>query len=121
MGNSTLSKLQMKQYKEIVSLFGTGQGITLSDKDAIRMGETLALLELLGYVRRIEASGGVIVAKLGDFSDFDAWHKDKVREERQLSRREWRIAIISAVIGAVIGLIPYVVSIVMPWINELLK
>lgn len=111
MGASTLSKLQMEQYKEIVNRFGGAPSITLSDRDAIRMGETLAILELLGYIRRIDVSGGVVLTKLGEFSDFDAWHKDKVREERRLSSREWRIAIISALIG----LIPFIVTTVIPW------
>lgn len=120
MGATTLSKLQMEQYKEIISRFGSATNITLSDKDAIRMGETLAILELLGYIRKIEVSGGVIYVKLGEFSDFDAWHKDKLREERQLSRREWRIAIISSFIGAAVGLIPFIISTVIPWIQKLL-
>lgn len=49
--------------------------------------------------------------KIGEFSDFDAWHKDKVLEERRLSSCEWRIAIISALIG----LIPFIVATVIPW------
>ena len=53
--------------------------------------------------------------KIGEFKDFDAWHKDRVREERQLSRREWHIAIFSAAIGAFIGLLPTII----PWIISL--
>ena len=115
MGASTLSKLQMQQYKEIVELFGTKQGILLSDKDAIRMNETLSILELLGYICKAELSNGVFYKKMGDFADFDAWHKDKVREERQLSRRECYIAIAGAAIGAFIGLLPTIV----PWLISL--
>lgn len=121
MGTSTLSKLQMEQYKEIVNRFGAAPSITLSDRDAIRMGETIAILEMLGYIRKIEVYGGIILAKLGEFSDFDAWHKDKVREERQLSRREWRIAIVSAVLGAAIGLIPFIINDVIPKIKMFSK
>ena len=32
------------------------------------------------------------------------------KEQKKLSRREWKIAIISAIIGAIIGLIPYIVQ-----------
>ena len=32
------------------------------------------------------------------------------KEKRKLSRREWRIAIISAIIGALIGLIPSIIQ-----------
>lgn len=115
MGASTLSKLQMEQYQEIVSRFGSDWSITLEEKDAVRMKETLAILELLGYIQRIDVFGGVIFQKIGDFKDFDAWHKDRIREERQLTRREWRIAIVSAAIGAFIGLLPTII----PWIISL--
>ena len=115
MGASTLSKLQKAQYKEIVKLFGAQNSITLDDVTAIRMKETLGILELLGYIHKVEVSGGVIFIKCGNFADFDAWHKDKVREERQLSRREWYIAIAGAAIGAFIGLLPTIV----PWLISL--
>lgn len=37
--------------------------------------------------------------------------KDKYeKEQKRLSRREWKIAIISAVIGAIIGLIPTIIQ-----------
>lgn len=121
MGEMTLSKLQKKQYKEIVERFGNERFVNLEDEEAVRLGETLRILEVLGYISRMEINGGNAFVKIGRFEDFDEWHKDKEREERQLSRREWRIAIVSAVIGAAIGLIPFVSSNVIPWIKELLK
>lgn len=36
--------------------------------------------------------------------------KADTKEKKKLSRREWRIAIVSAIIGAVIGLIPTIVQ-----------
>lgn len=36
--------------------------------------------------------------------------KKHEKEERKLSRREWRIAIISAIIGALVGLIPSIIQ-----------
>lgn len=36
--------------------------------------------------------------------------KKHKKEERKLSRREWRIAIVSAIIGAVVGLIPSIIQ-----------
>ena len=115
MGVSTLSKLQMEQYKEIVRLFADKRSINLNDVDAVRMAETLAILCHLGYIRKINIDGGNMFMKIGEFKDFDAWHKDRVREERQLSRREWKIAIISAAVGALIGLLPTII----PWIISL--
>ena len=115
MGVSTLSKLQMEQYKEIVKRFADKRSINFNDVDAVRMAETLAILCHLGYIRKIDIDGGNMFIKIGEFKDFDAWHKDRVREERQLSRREWRIAIVSAAIGAFIGLLPTII----PWIISL--
>ena len=121
MGEMTLSKLQKKQYQEIVNRFGTEKFINFEDEEYVRLGETLHILEALGYLRHIEINGGNAFVRIGRFEDFDEWHKDKEEEERQLSCREWRIAIVSAVIGAVIGLIPFISSTVIPWIKELLK
>jgi hypothetical protein len=112
MGASTLSKLQMEQYKEIVKRFADKRSINLNDVDAVRMAETLAILCHLGYIRKIDINGGNMFTKIGEFKDFDAWHKDRVREERQLSRREWRIAIVSAAIGAFIGLLPTIIPLI---------
>lgn len=110
MGNLTLSKLQKKQYAEIKEKFSESDIINLNDTDAIRLREVLLLLESLGYIQDMEIDNGNIFRRMGNFSDFEAWHKDQEKEERQLSTREWKIAIVSAIIGAVIGLIPTIVQ-----------
>ena len=117
MGNMTFSKLQKKQYKEIVKAFDGKKTIMLDDKDYIRLRETLGILEVLGYIRSIDVDNTNMFQKVGDFSDFDEWHKDKEREERKMSAREWRIGII----GALIGLIPFIAPTVVPWIMSLFE
>ena len=117
MGTNTLSKLQKKQYKEIVRLFGEKSTITLEDTDYVRLRETLGILEILGYIRDFGIDNTHAFRKIGSFSDFDKWHKDKEREERKVSFREWKIGIV----GALIGLIPYIVTTVIPWIVSLLE
>jgi hypothetical protein len=72
---------------------------------------------VLGYIRSIEVDNTNMFQKVGDFSDFDEWHKDKEREERKMSAREWRIGII----GALIGLIPFIATTVVPWIMSLFE
>ena len=42
--------------------------------------------------------------------DIEKWAKEQDKSQKWLSRREWLIAIVSAVSGAVIGLIPTIVS-----------
>ena len=121
MGASTLSDLQMEQYKEIVKAFGDNCILPLDNEDYARLKETLSILTALEYIRPSEMDGTHAFVKLGNFKDFDRWHDDKVREEKKLSRREWRIAIISALVGGFVGLIPFVISTVIPWITTLLK
>lgn len=115
MGNMTLSKLQKQQYKEIVKAFDGKKTIMLDDKDYIRLRETLGILEVLGYIRSIDVDNTHMFQKVGDFSDFDKWHKDKEREERKMSTREWKIGIICALIG----LIPFIAATVVPWVISL--
>ena len=117
MGASTLSDLQMEQYKEIVKAYGDERFLSLDDESYARLKETLSILTALEYIRPIEMNGMHSFVKLGNFKDFDRWHDDRVREEKKLSRREWRIAIF----GALVGLIPFVISTVIPWITMLLK
>ena len=115
MGATTLSKLQMEQYQEIVKAYGIERMISMGDEDYARLKETLSILTALEYIRPIEIDGAHMFAKLGDFKDFDRWHADRVREEKKLSRREWCIATVSAAIGAFIGLLPTIV----PWVISL--
>lgn len=115
MGKMTLSKLQKEQYKEIVRRFDNTEIIILDYAEYARLKETLGILEMLEYVCRFELSSNHGFKRLGNFEDFDKWHKDKEREERKLSLREWIIGIV----GALIGLIPFVVTTVVPWIVSL--
>ena len=42
--------------------------------------------------------------------EFEMWLKAGTKKEKQLSRREWNIAITSEIIEAIIGLIPTFIS-----------
>ena len=116
MGAMTLSKLQKKQYEEIKHLFSESTGmIYLSDEDNVRLNEVLTLLEVKGYIRPFEIDGANAYRRMNPFDSFDEWHKDREKEERKLSSREWKIGIV----GALIGLIPFVATTVVPWIVSL--
>lgn len=43
------------------------------------------------------------------YTYFDA-KKESLKKQKKLSRREWVIAIVSAIIGGAVGLIPYLLS-----------
>lgn len=116
MGTMTMSKLQKEQYKEIVDRFSGTETIMLDYAEYARFKGILDLLEMLRYISCAEMSSYYFLKKFGDFEDFDRWHRDREREERKLSLREWKIGIV----GALIGLIPFFVTTVIPWIISLL-
>ena len=47
-----------------------------------------------------------------DGQNYEANKKAAKKAERKLSRREWRIAIISAIIGGLVGLIPWICTLI---------
>jgi hypothetical protein len=112
MGSMTLSKLQKEQYEEIVDRFEEEEPLVLDNAEVVRLGEVLTILKMTGYIREFDMDNANVFERIGNFQDFDAWQKDKRREERKITRREWCIG----VVGAVIGLIPYIVADVIPWI-----
>jgi hypothetical protein len=117
MEDSTLSRRQMKQYKEIVQMFQGKKQIILSEDDYKRMRETLVILCKHECIHDVQADGGHIFIQTCDFNHFDEWLKDRALEERKLSQREWRIAIVSAVIGAAVGLVPFFVETIIPMLK----
>lgn len=99
-----------KQLKAITELLGDGKNLQLSDADALRYQDILHLLEARGYLLDLEVDGVNWYRKMADFDGFEDWLKEEIKEEKRLSRRKWIIGIVCAVIGAVGGLIPYIVS-----------
>lgn len=99
-----------KQYKKVKALLGDGRNLQLSDEDALRYQDVLFLLEERGYLLNIKADGMNWYRQMADFNGFEEWLKEETKESRQLSRREWMIGIVCAVVGAVIGLIPYIIT-----------
>ena len=100
----------MKQYKAVKSLLGNNRDLRLSDEDALRYQDVLQLLQMRGYILDLEVDNVNWYRQMADWDGFEDWLKDEIKESKRMGRREWRIAIISAVIGAAVGLIPYIVS-----------
>lgn len=99
-----------KQLKEIKKLFGDGRNLQLSDADALRYQDILALLQQRGYLLDFEVDGANLYRKLEDFEGFEDWLNEEIKDKKRATRREWTIGIVCAIIGAAIGLIPYIVS-----------
>lgn len=100
----------MIQYKKVKAILGDGEELQLSDEDALRYQDVIFLLEERGYLHNIRADGVNWYVKLADFDGFEEWLREEIKESKRMSRREWTIGIVCAVIGAVIGLIPYIVT-----------
>lgn len=99
----TLSSREKKQWEEIKTLAQNNDCLCLDDADAIRMKRVLDLLQEQGYIKNLDVDGTNMFLVLGNLHDFDDWLTDQEKQSKLLNLREWAIAIISALIGAVIG------------------
>lgn len=68
--------------------------------------DALSLMMDEGLIQRRNSMGREAYVIVGDMAVFDQWVKDQDRKARKLSRREWRIAVTAAIVGAAIGLLP---------------
>lgn len=99
-----------KQLKAIKKLLGDGRDLQLSDADALQYQDILCLLEERGYLHDFKADGANLYRKMEDFDGFEDWLNEEIKVAKRVTRREWAIGIVCAIIGAAIGRIPYIVS-----------
>ena len=100
-----------KQLKAVKELLGNQRDLKLSDEDALRYQDVLLLLEDRGYIHDFNVDGVNWYRIRVDLNGFEDWLNEEIKESKRITRREWIIGIVCAVIGATIGLIPFVVSI----------
>lgn len=109
---------KLKQLNEVVALFGDETSIQLEEGTYLKNQDMLALLQTRGYIMLKDVSTlsgtAYLVVKQYDFADFKKWLKEQIKDSKKMKRRDWTIAIISGIIGAavgaVIGLIPWIVG-----------
>ena len=99
-----------KQYETLKAIIGDEDSFDLSDEDALRCQDALSLLVERGYFYDVKADGANLYLKEAELDGFGDWLDEMIKESKRLSRREWTIAIVSAVIGAAIGLIPTIIG-----------
>lgn len=99
-----------KQLKAIKKLLGDGGNLQLSDADALRYQDILYFLEERGYLHDFQVDGANLYRKLEEFDGFEDWLNEEIKDAKRVTRREWAIGIVCAIIGAVIGLIPYIAT-----------
>lgn len=95
-----------KQYKALKELLGDNRDLMLTDEQALRYQDVLQLLEARGYIHDINADGMNWYRKMAEWDGFEDWLNEELEAEKRISRREWIIGLI----GAAIGLIPFIVS-----------
>ena len=99
-----------KQFRAVKELLGNQRDLKLSDEDALRYQDVLLLLENRGYIHDFNVDGVNWYRIMADLNGFEDWLNEEIRESKRITRREWIIGIVCAVIGAAIGLIPFIVS-----------
>ena len=100
----------LQQFKEVQLLFGDDNCIQLKEVDYLKYQDLLDLMKERGYLLKVNADNMFIYYKNANFDEFEKWLKEKIKESKKLKRRDWIIAIVSGCIGAIIGLIPWIVS-----------
>ena len=105
-----LSKEEHKFLNEIENKFKGKQSAEFSFSEKTKYVEIID--ELLSKKLIIDASStdGICYIQNGDIAAFKEWVIIQDKKAKKLNRRGWRIAIISALIGAAIGLIPTVLQ-----------
>ena len=99
-----------KQLKAVKDLLGNQRDLKLSDEDALRYQDILLLLDDRGFIHNFNIDGMNWYRVMADLSGFEDWIDEEIKKARRVTLREWIIGVVCAIIGAVIGLIPYVVS-----------
>lgn len=110
-----LSKSEKRQLKELEDAFSECNPLQFEDDDSyLEIQDLIRLLIERQYIEEIEyqeLNGYSFKDKIGyklkcNFDIINDWVADQERKAKKKTRREWKIAIISGVIGAVIGLTP---------------
>ena len=99
-----------KQYEKLKNLMGDEEAFDLSDEDALRCQDALSLLKSRNYILDASTLCEKRYIKAAEWDGFEDWLNEMIKESNRMSRREWTIAIVSAAIGAVIGLIPTIIG-----------
>lgn len=99
-----------KQYEKLKAIVDDKNHFDLSVADARRCQDVIKLLEERNYILNTSTLSTISYLKEAEWDGFEDWLDEMIKESKRMSRREWTIAIVSAVIGAAIGLIPTIIG-----------
>ena len=98
------------QYEKLLEISKEKEMFSLTTDEALLLQDILTLLKERGYIVFADLTNSHVYKILGSLNDFAEWLEIQKNEQKRLSRREWTIAIVSAIIGGVLGLIPTIIS-----------
>lgn len=98
------------QYEKLLKISNEKEMFSLTTDEALQLQDILNLLEERGYIAFAKLTNCRVYKILGSLNDFAEWLEIQKNEQKRLNRREWTIAIVSAIIGGVLGLIPTIIS-----------
>lgn len=105
-----LSKSEKNSLKEFEQMFSEKKTITPSNYDRQKYRDIIDLMIEQKLLMKRCYDNEVSYTLVGDLQLFLSDIKEQDKKARKLSRREWKIAIISSIIGACIGLIPTIIT-----------
>lgn len=101
--NLPLSKYDKELLNEIEQVLNDGKTHDFSLEDYAKYKDWFLILKDRGYIWDTRADGAYLCGKNADFNDFNKWLNNEDAKAKKLKRREWYIAIVSAIIGATIS------------------
>lgn len=99
-----------KQYEKLKGILGDKDTLDLSYEDDLRCQDALSLLKSRNYILDASTLCEKRYIKAAEWDGFEDWLNEMIKESNRMSRREWTIAIVSAAIGAAIGLTPTIIG-----------
>ena len=106
-----LSKDEMKTLSELKGKLSTSP--FFSDKEYQLYKDALSLMVEGGFIQRRNSMERTAYVIVGDADVFDRWVKKHNIKAKKLSRREWRIAVTAAIAGALVGLVPTIIRLIL--------
>lgn len=113
-----LSQREREQIEELETAFAQSKIIGLSDNEKGRLLDMLALLVERGIICSMDIDNTNAYRLVGNFENFWSWADDQEKKAKKLTRREYKVAFISAFLG---WFIPFFITTIIPEVMIALK
>lgn len=105
-----MTKNEWKRLQEFTKLFSASKTIILPFNDCQKYKSIIELMMQEKLFMKHSYDNQISYTLVGDLNIFVENLKEQDKKAKTISKREWKIAIISAIIGAIIGLIPTIIN-----------